>query len=94
MVRRMLRAAGRRVGNGDYPDLADLVALRDVLEDAIAEAVEGMREQTPPCSWREVGLGLGTTKQAAQQRYGGTSGTRTDASVHEIHSGIADRATG
>lgn len=69
MLRRMIRAYGRRVAAGDPDDLADLVALRDVLEDVIAESVRGQREITG-YSWADVARGLGTTRQAAQMRYG------------------------
>lgn len=67
MMRRMMRAHGRRVANADPEDLAELVALREALEDSIAEAVAGMRSRL---SWAEVARGLGTTRQAAQMRYG------------------------
>lgn len=68
MLRRMLRAAGRRVAVADEPELAELVSLRDELESVIAEAAAGQREHGR--SWAEVGAGLGTTRQAAQKRYG------------------------
>ncbi len=68
MLRRMLRAAARRVAGGDEPELADLVRLRDDLEQAIAQAVTGQREQGR--SWQGVADGLGVTRQAAQMRYG------------------------
>lgn len=70
MVRRTIRAHGRRVANADEVDLAELVAMREVLEEAISEAVAGMRERR--LSWTYIGKGLGTTRQAAQQRYAPT----------------------
>lgn len=76
MMRRMIRAHGRRVVDADPEDLADLVALRDVLEDTIAEAVNGMR---PRFSWAQIARGLGTTRQAAQMRYGSQSQRSTGA---------------
>lgn len=69
MLRRMIRAGGRRVAVADDVDLADLVALRDELEEAIADAVRGQRQNLDR-SWAEVARGLGTTRQAAQMRYG------------------------
>jgi DNA-binding GntR family transcriptional regulator len=66
-VRRMIRAHGRRVAAADPEDLAELVAMREVLEAAIAEAVAG---QKADYSWAMVARGLGTTRQAAQMRYG------------------------
>lgn len=67
MVRRMLRAAGRRVAVADEVELADLAALRDEVEQVIATAVAGWREQGR--SWATIGAALGMTKQGAQQRY-------------------------
>ena len=69
MARRVIRALGRRVIDGDEPDLAELVALRGVVNEAIAEAVHGQRTKHGR-SWSEIAAGLGTTRQAAQQRYG------------------------
>lgn len=69
MLRRMIRAYGRRVGEGDPDDLADLVALREVLETVIDDAVNDQRRITG-YSWADVARGLGTTRQAAQMRHG------------------------
>lgn len=66
-VRRMVRAHGRRVADADPEDLAELLALREAVEAAIAAAVEGQRERY---SWAQIARGLGTTRQAAQMRYG------------------------
>jgi len=74
MVRRILRAHGRRVADGDPEDLAELVAMRSVLDASIAEAVEGMRARG--LSWAEIGRGLGTTRQAAQATWGRRAATR------------------
>ncbi len=72
MLRRMIRAYGRRVADADPEDLADLVALRAELDAAIAAAVTGQREQHGR-SWSEVARGLGMTKQSAHERYGQAS---------------------
>ncbi|HEY9522301.1 MAG TPA: hypothetical protein VIR33_03610 [Thermopolyspora sp.] len=69
MVRRLIAAAGKRVGDADEIELAELVELRDHLERAIAEAVTIQRGRWGR-SWAEIGRGLGTTRQAAQQHYG------------------------
>lgn len=69
MLRRMLRAFGRRVAAGDPDDLAELVALRETLEQAISEAVAGQRE-THGYSWGDLAASLGTSRQAVHQRYG------------------------
>ncbi|MGN7978098.1 hypothetical protein ACTJJ4_11015 [Microbacterium sp. 22195] len=68
MVKRMLRAAGRRVAAGDEWELAELVSLRGDLEDAIQAAVDGLREQGH--SWAYIADGLGISRQSAHERYG------------------------
>ena len=72
MVRRIVLAHGRRVADADEVDLAELVAIRDVLEQAIATAVQGQRENHG-ASWADVARGLGTTRQYAQRVYGATA---------------------
>lgn len=67
--RRILRAAGRRVAEGDPIDLADLVEVRRELDEVIGTAVVGMRERYG-YSWTEIGRELGVTRQSAQQTYG------------------------
>lgn len=68
MVRRILRAHGRRVGDADPEDLAELVAMRETLDAAIAVAVKGQRRNG--FSWAAIGRGLGITRQAAQMAWG------------------------
>jgi hypothetical protein len=67
---RILRAAARRVADGDVEGLAGLVALRCELDAAISEAVQGLRSPKWSYSWADIARVLGTTRQAAQQRYG------------------------
>lgn len=67
-ARRIIRAAGDRVGDGDEFELAELVSLRDDLERAIARAVKGQRSYNR--SWAYIGGALGITRQSAQERYG------------------------
>jgi hypothetical protein len=62
-VGRMIRAAGRRVGGSDPPDLARLINLREELETAVTVAVIGQRAQG--ITWAWIGQATGTTKQAA-----------------------------
>lgn len=69
MVRRMLRAASRRVAEADEFELAELVSLREDLEEAIATAISGQRESGGR-SWASIAEALGISKQGAQQRYG------------------------
>ncbi|MFU8876449.1 hypothetical protein, partial [Micromonospora sp. SL4-19] len=68
-ARRIIRAHGRRVATGDVEALRDLVALATNLDDAIGEAVIGLRAFG--YSWAEIGARLGISRQAAQQRWGG-----------------------
>jgi hypothetical protein len=69
MVGRMVRAAGRRVGREDEFELAELLALRDDLDEAIADAVAGQRQYGNK-SWTAIAAATGTTRQGAQQRWG------------------------
>lgn len=68
MVRRVITAHGRRVADADPEDLGELAALHDAVEAALRTAVDGQRDAG--ASWARIALGLGITKQAAQQRFG------------------------
>jgi hypothetical protein len=68
MTRRMVAAAGRRVGHADAEDLRELAGLRADVERAISAACIGMHEDG--YSWKSIGEALGTTGQAAYMRYG------------------------
>ncbi|MCF0092100.1 hypothetical protein [Micromonospora sp. MH99] len=68
-ARRIIRAHGRRVATGDVEALRDLIALSSVIDEAIGEAVIGLRAFG--YSWAEIGSRLGISRQAAQQRWGG-----------------------
>ena len=78
---RILRAAARRVGDGDVAGLAALVALRSELDEAITEAVAGLRQPQWSYSWSEIARVLGTTRQAAQQRYGSNASCSSSREV-------------
>jgi hypothetical protein len=67
-ARRILRAYARRVATGDIDALTDMTALAADVEHAIRQAVTGLRDTGH--SWAEIGLRLGVTRQAAQQRWG------------------------
>ena len=69
MVTRMIRAYARRVADADMEDLTELVAMRALLDDAIDTAVSHLRDHHE-FSWAAIGDAVGTTRQAAQQRYG------------------------
>lgn len=67
MVARMVRAAAKRVGDGDEAELAVLALLRDQIETAVGDAIQAQLEQGK--SWAEIGNALGTTRQGAFRRY-------------------------
>lgn len=68
MLKRMIRAYGRRVGDADEVDLATMLEVRAEMELAIAAAVQGQRDGLGR-SWSEIARGLGTTRQAAHARF-------------------------
>jgi DNA-directed RNA polymerase specialized sigma24 family protein len=67
-ARRILRAWARRVAAGDVDAIADMAAAARELDDAMREAVTGLRGTG--YSWAEIATRLGVTRQAAQQRWG------------------------
>ena len=70
-ARRVLRAYARRVADGDVEALTLMLGLSAEIDDAIAQAVTGLRQFG--YSWAEIGSRLGITRQAAQQRWGRAS---------------------
>jgi hypothetical protein len=71
-ARRVIRAYARRIADGDIEALATMTALAGDLDEAITDAVTGLREYG--YSWAEIARPLGITRQAAQQRFGGDRG--------------------
>lgn len=67
-ISRVIRAAGRRVADSDAPELARLIKIRDELDQAIIAGVEGQRMMGR--SWADIAVATGTSRQAAQQRWG------------------------
>jgi DNA-directed RNA polymerase specialized sigma24 family protein len=67
-VRRVIRALGRRVGDGDADALAELARLRNDLEQAMGEAVRELYARG--WSYAEIGARLGISRQAVRQQYG------------------------
>jgi hypothetical protein len=67
-ARRILRAYARRVATGDVEALILMFGLAAEIDDAITEAVKGLRGTG--YSWAEIGSRLSITRQAAQQRWG------------------------
>jgi hypothetical protein len=67
-ARRILKAYARRVATGDIESLALMAELADTIDTSIQDAVTGLRAHG--YSWAEIGVRLGVTRQAAQQRWG------------------------
>ena len=67
-TRRVLRAYARRVAAGDVDALAAMTAMATEMDEAISQAVIGLRRAG--YSWAEIAVRLGITRQAAQQRWG------------------------
>lgn len=67
-VRRVIAAHSRRVAAGDIDAISDMTSIAAELDDAIKEAVTGLRETG--YSWADIAARLGVTRQAAQQRWG------------------------
>lgn len=67
-ARRFIRGAGRRVAEGDEPELAELLALQAVLDEAIQTAVDGQRSIGR--SWAHIAQATGHSRQAAFKRWG------------------------
>ncbi|GLW31886.1 hypothetical protein [Actinoplanes regularis] len=72
-ARRILRAYARRVAAGDVEALASMVTLSTEVDAMVRLAVAGLRAKPYSYSWDEIARRLGTTRQAAQQRYGDKS---------------------
>lgn len=67
-ARRILRVYSRRIATGDVESLTHMINLADDINNAIQQAVNGLR--AAGYSWAEIGARLGITRQAAQQRWG------------------------
>jgi len=65
---RFIRAAGRRVADGDEIELAGLLHMTDVLAEAIQHAVDGQRAMGK--TWPAIAAATGKSPQAAQKRWG------------------------
>ena len=68
MLRRMIRAAGRRVGEDADGSLKELLELHLVLDAATEDAMRGLRANG--ATWQEIGEWSGTTRQAQIMRWG------------------------
>lgn len=68
-VRRMMRAAAKKVAQGDEFELAEFVALKQEYEYCLGQAVAGQRTFGHK-SWAQIADGAGNRKSAAQERWG------------------------
>lgn len=68
MMRRMMKAHGRRVADGDVEDLAELMELQTYLDLIVRGAVQAQREDQGK-SWTDIARAAGTSRQAAQKKY-------------------------
>lgn len=66
-VKRFLAALALRTGDADEFELAELVALRSDLDEAIVVAIRLQLRQGK--SWQSIGDSLDMSKQAAHKRY-------------------------
>jgi hypothetical protein len=67
-TRRVIRAYARRIAAGDVDALAAMTGLAGDLDEAISQAITGLR--MAGYSWTEIAGRLGVTRQVAQQRWG------------------------
>jgi hypothetical protein len=67
-LRRVIAAYSRRVAAGDVEAITDMAALGSHLDQAIRDAITGLR--SIGYSWADIALRLGITRQGAQQRWG------------------------
>lgn len=68
MLRRMFAATAKRVGESDEFELAELLELEKDFHEKIRLAI--MRQRELGKSWESIATATGTTRQAAQQRWG------------------------
>lgn len=68
-VRRMMRAAARRVAHGDEFELAEFRSIEQEYQYCLGQAVAGQRVFGDK-SWAAIGEGAGVRKQTAQERWG------------------------
>ena len=68
-LHRIIAAYARRIAAADVEALPQLLALAELIDTTITDAVLNLRA----CgySWAEIAARVGITRQAAQQRWGG-----------------------
>jgi DNA-directed RNA polymerase specialized sigma24 family protein len=70
-ARRVLRAYGRRIAQGDIDAITELSTLSGEVEAALGSAVLGLR--LLGYSWADIAKRLGVTRQAVHERWSETS---------------------
>lgn len=65
---RFIRRAGERCADADEPELQQLVELEDAVKRAVETAIAGHLARGRSFTW--IGNALGTSRQAAQKRWG------------------------
>jgi hypothetical protein len=76
MMWRKAVAYGERIRKGGPEILADVVALRDTLNEIIDAGVDVCRSELWSASWAEIGTATRTSRQRAQQIWGSLGGAR------------------
>ena len=69
MLKRMIRSYIVRVSEGDETDLAEMLEVGKLMDEAVAATVQRMKASQPDISWATVSEATGTTRQAAQMRF-------------------------
>jgi hypothetical protein len=91
LARRLVTGLGEPGGGSPLAAMAAARDLSAATNEALQESVDRVRAGGH--SWREIGDVLGTTRQAAFQRFGHPVDPRTDTlMIREIPAGTADRA--
>jgi|307.fasta_scaffold03589_2 hypothetical protein len=67
-LRRVIRGVARSVGEADGDQLTELIQADDLLHDLIVAVVGNQRKSG--ATWADIGAACGTTRQAAQMRFG------------------------
>jgi hypothetical protein len=78
-LRRVIAAYSRRVAAGDIEAITTMTGLADHLDQAIRQAITGLRADG--YSWADIAMRLGITRQGAQQRWGNDTRTTTPATT-------------
>jgi hypothetical protein len=90
-ARRILAAYARRVAAGDIEALRSLAVLSSEVDAVTRLAVAGLRKSPHRYSWQEIADRLGTSRQAAQMRYGDRTNRTENGSLDRrlVEAGLA-----